>query len=182
MSQALRKLAGSLSKSKTTCIFINQLREKIGVMFGNPEVTTGGRALRFFSTVRIDIRRIDSIKENGEVIGNRVRAKVVKNKVAPPFRQAEFDLMYGTGISKEGCIVDMAVDGGVAKKSGAWYTYGEERLGQGREAAKRTLAQNPDLREEIELKVREAFNIPVITRSAEQVESVTPAEKPKGKK
>ena len=182
MSQALRKLAGSLSKSKTTCIFINQLREKIGVMFGNPEVTTGGRALRFFSTVRIDIRRIDSIKENGEVVGNRVRAKVVKNKVAPPFRQAEFDLMYGEGISKEGCIVDMAVEAGVAKKSGAWYTYGEERLGQGREAAKRTLVENPELREKLELQVREAYNIPVITRSAEEAEVVTPAEKPKGKR
>ena len=182
MSQALRKLAGSLSKSKTTCIFINQLREKIGVMFGNPEVTTGGRALRFFSTVRIDIRRIDSIKENGEVVGNRVRAKVVKNKVAPPFRQAEFDLMYGEGISKEGCIVDMAVEAGVAKKSGAWYTYGEERLGQGREAAKRTLVENPELRERLELQVREAYNIPVITRSAEDAEAVTPVEKPKGKR
>lgn len=182
MSQALRKLAGSLSKSKTTCIFINQLREKIGVMFGNPEVTTGGRALRFFSTVRIDIRRIDSIKDNGEVVGNRVRAKVVKNKVAPPFRQAEFDLMYGEGISKEGCIVDMAVEAGVAKKSGAWYTYGEERLGQGREAAKRTLVENPELREELELKVREAYNIPIITRSAEDAEAINPAEKPKGKK
>ena len=146
MSQALRKLAGSLSKSNTTCIFINQLREKIGVMFGNPETTTGGRALKFFSSVRIDIRRIDSIKQDGgEAIGNRVRAKVVKNKVAPPFRQAEFDLMYGEGISREGCIVDMAVDCGVAKKSGAWYTYGDERLGQGREAAKQTLRENPDI-------------------------------------
>ena len=180
MSQGLRKLAGSLSKSNTTCIFINQLREKIGVMFGNPETTTGGRALKFFSSVRIDIRRIDSIKQNGDVVGNRVRAKVVKNKVAPPFRQAEFDLMYGEGISREGCIVDMAVECGVAKKSGAWYTYGEERLGQGREAAKQTLKENPDLREELENKVREAYEIPVIERPAEN-ESFTPAPK-SGKK
>ena len=162
MSQALRKLAGSLSKSNTTCIFINQLREKIGVMFGNPETTTGGRALKFFASVRIDIRRIDSIKQSGEVVGNRVRAMVVKNKVAPPFRLAEFDLMYGEGISREGCIVDMAVECGVAKKSGAWYTYGEERLGQGREAAKQTLRENPDMRDEIERRVREAYDIPVI--------------------
>ena len=182
MSQALRKLAGSLSKSNTTCIFINQLREKIGIMFGNPETTTGGRALKFFSSVRIDIRRIDSIKAEGEVVGNRVRAKVVKNKVAPPFKQAEFDLMYGKGISKEGCIVDMAVEAGVAKKSGAWYTYGEERLGQGREAAKRTLAENPDLRDELELKIREAFDIPIIKRTEEEADAITPAEKPGGKK
>ena len=160
MSQALRKLAGSLSKSNTTCIFINQLREKTGVMFGSPETTTGGRALKFFSSVRIDIRRIESIKVNGEVVGNRVRAKIVKNKVAPPFRQAEFDLMFGEGISKEGCIIDMAVDCGVAKKSGAWYTYEDEKLGQGREAAKATLKENPDIRDEIEAKVRQHYNIP----------------------
>ncbi len=169
MSQALRKLAGSLSKSNTTCIFINQLREKIGVMFGNPETTTGGRALKFFSSVRIDIRRIDSIKQDGEAIGNRVRAKVVKNKVAPPFRKAEFDLMYGEGISREGCIVDMAVECGIAKKSGAWYTYGDERLGQGREAAKTTLRENPDIREELEAKVREFYNAP--TSNAEAAET-----------
>ncbi|MEF9925544.1 MAG: recombinase RecA [Eggerthellaceae bacterium] len=161
MSQALRKLAGSLSRSNTTCIFINQLREKIGVMFGSPETTTGGRALKFFSSVRLDIRRIDSIKQNNELVGNRVRVKVVKNKVSPPFRQAEFDLMYGEGISKEGCIVDMGVEAGVVKKSGSWYTYGEERLGQGREAAKLTLKTNPDMREEIEGKVRTHFEIPV---------------------
>lgn len=182
MSQALRKLAGSLSKSKTTCIFINQLREKIGVMFGNPETTTGGRALKFFSTVRIDIRRIDSIKKDGDIIGNRVRAKVVKNKVAPPFKQAEFDLMYGEGISREGCIVDMAVEGKICSKSGAWYNYGEERLGQGREAAKMRLHNDPDLREEIETKVREHFNIPIITRTAEEAEAVNPVEKPKSKR
>lgn len=181
MSQALRKLAGSLSKSNTTCIFINQLREKIGVMFGNPETTTGGRALKFFSSVRIDIRRVDSIKKDGEVVGNRVRAKVVKNKVAPPFRQAEFDLMYGEGISKEGCIVDMAVECGVAKKSGAWYTYGEERLGQGREAAKATLRNNPDLRDELEEKVRVEFGIPVIAGYGEDDDNFNPVAKP-GKK
>ena len=168
MSQALRKLAGSLSKSNTTCIFINQLREKIGVMFGNPETTTGGRALKFFSSVRIDIRRVETLKDkSNEAIGNRVRAKVVKNKVAPPFRQAEFDLMYGTGISREGCIVDMAVEAGVAKKSGAWYTYGDQRLGQGREAAKETLRTNPDLRDELEGKVRDFFGIPLPASQAE---------------
>ncbi len=182
MSQALRKLAGSLAKSNTTCIFINQLREKIGVMFGNPETTTGGRALKFFSSVRIDIRRIDSLKINGEVVGNRVRAKVVKNKVAPPFRQAEFDLMYGQGISKEGCILDMSVEAGVATKSGAWYTYGEQRLGQGREAAKLTLVENPDMRDELERKVREHFNIPIIERSQEEADLITPVEKPTKKR
>jgi len=159
MSQALRKLAGSLAKSNTTCIFINQLREKIGVMFGNPETTTGGRALKFFSSVRMDIRRIDSIKHDGEQVGNRVRVKIVKNKVAPPFRQAEFDLMYGEGISREGSIIDIGVDEGIVRKSGAWYTYGDERLGQGREAAKQTLRNNPDLRDEIEAKVRSALSI-----------------------
>ncbi len=182
MSQALRKLAGSLSKSNTTCIFINQLREKIGVMFGNPETTTGGRALKFFSSVRIDIRRVDSIKLNGEVVGNRVRAKVVKNKVAPPFRQAEFDLMYGEGISREGCIIDMAVECGVAKKSGAWYTYEEERLGQGREAAKQSLRENPDLRDVIEGKVREAFEIPVVDKNAEDNAEIKPVQKTSSKK
>lgn len=160
MSQALRKLAGSLAKSNTTCIFINQLREKIGVMFGNPETTTGGRALKFFASVRMDIRRIETIKEKGEAIGNRVRVKVVKNKLAAPFRQAEFDLMYGEGISREGNIIDMAVDEGIVNKSGAWYTYGTERLGQGREAAKATLCGNPALRREIENKVRLAIGLP----------------------
>ena len=159
MSQALRKLAGSLAKSKTTCIFINQLREKIGVMFGNPETTTGGRALKFFSSVRIDIRRIDSIKNGSDVVGNRVRAKVVKNKVAAPFRSAEFDIMYGTGISKEGSILDMAVEYGIVNKSGAWYTYETERLGQGREAAKEFLRTNPELSDEIEHKVRVASGL-----------------------
>jgi len=154
MSQALRKLAGSLSKSNTTCIFINQLREKIGIMFGNPETTPGGRALKFFSSVRMDIRRLDSIKQGNDVIGSRVRVKVVKNKVAPPFKQAEFDIMYGSGISKEGSILDMGVTYGIVNKAGAWFTYETERLGQGREAAKAFLAANPDLRDEIERKIR----------------------------
>ena len=159
MSQALRKLAGSLSKSNTTCIFINQLREKIGVSYGNPETTTGGRALKFFSTIRIDIRKFDTIKRGTDIIGNRVRAKVVKNKVAPPFRQAEFDLMYGEGISKEGCIIDLGVEEGLIKKSGAWYTYGDDRLGQGREAAKELLRNTPAMREEIENLLRERLTL-----------------------
>ena len=159
MSQAMCKLAGSLSKSKTTCIFINQLREKIGVMFGNPETTTGGRALKFYASVRMDIRRIDTIKEKGEEIGNRVKVKVVKNKCAAPFRQAEFDLMYGEGISREGGILDMAVEEGIVEKSGAWYTYEDERLGQGREAAKETLRSKPPLRIEIESRVRAALGL-----------------------
>ena len=159
MSQALRKLAGSLSKSKTTCIFINQLREKIGVMFGNPETTPGGRALKFFSSVRMDIRKIDNIKDSGEIVGSRVRVKIVKNKVAPPFKQAEFDIMYGTGISKEGSLLDMGVDYEIINKSGAWYTYEGERLGQGREAAKEFLRSNPDLSLEIESKVRVACGL-----------------------
>lgn len=177
MSQALRKLAGSLSKSNTTCIFINQLREKIGVMFGSPETTTGGRALKFFSSVRIDVRRYDYVKVNGETVGNRVRAKVVKNKVAPPFKQAEFDLIYGEGISKVGCILDMSVECGIVRKSGAWYTYGEERLGQGREAAKQTLNNNPDLRDELEAKVREEYDMAVQTPEDADVE-LTPVPKP----
>ncbi|MBY4797988.1 recombinase RecA [Collinsella sp. AGMB00827] len=159
MSQALRKLAGSLSKSKTTCIFINQLREKIGVMFGSPETTTGGRALKFFSSVRIDIRKAESIKNGTEIVGNRVRCKVVKNKVAAPFRSAEFDIMYGTGISKEGSILDMGVDLGIINKSGSWYTYEQERLGQGREAAKGFLRATPELSEEIEHRVRVAAGL-----------------------
>ena len=182
MSQAMRKLAGSLSKSNTTCIFINQIREQIGVFFGNPETTPGGKALRFSASVRIDIRRIDSIKKDGEIIGNRVRAKVVKNKVAPPFKIAEFDIMYGEGISREGCIIDMAVESGICRKSGAWFTYGEERLGQGRDAAKQMLREHPDLREEIETKVREAYNIPIVARSQEEIDAVTAVPKPTKKK
>ena len=160
MSQALRKLAGSLSKSNTTCIFINQLREKIGIMFGNPETTPGGRALKFFSSVRVDIRRIDTIKQGSEIVGSRVRVKVVKNKVAPPFKTAEFDIMYGTGISKEGSILDLGVESEIVNKAGAWYTYEGERLGQGREAAKTFLREHPDLRDEIESRVRVEVGLP----------------------
>jgi recombination protein RecA len=154
MSQALRKLTGNLNKTDTICLFINQLREKIGVMFGSPETTPGGRALKFYSSVRLDIRRIESIKDGTEVVGNRTRVKVVKNKVAPPFRQAEFDIMYGKGISREGSLLDMAVEMGIVKKSGAWYTYDGEQLGQGRENAKTFLSENPELMVEISERVR----------------------------
>ena len=149
MSQALRKLTGNLSKSKTICIFINQLREKIGVMFGSPETTPGGRALKFYSSVRLDIRRIEAIKNGVEVVGNRTRVKVVKNKVSPPFKQAEFDIMYGHGISREGSVLDLSVTEGIVKKSGAWYTYDGEQLGQGRENAKKYLTENPEIMVEI---------------------------------
>jgi recombination protein RecA len=159
MSQALRKLAGSLSKSNTTCIFINQLREKIGVMFGSPETTSGGRALKFYASIRIDIRRIDSIKQGTDIVGNRVRAKVVKNKVAPPFRMAEFDLMYGQGISKEGSLIDLGVEEGIVAKSGSWFNYGEERLGQGRESAKDFLREHTDIRDQIESQIRERLGL-----------------------
>jgi recombination protein RecA len=154
MSQALRKLTANLNRSNTVCIFINQLREKIGVMFGSPETTPGGRALKFYSSVRLDIRRIESIKDGAEVTGNRTRVKVVKNKCAPPFRQAEFDIMYGRGISREGSLLDMAVDLGIVKKAGAWYTYDGEQLGQGREKAKEFLGDNLELMIEISEKVR----------------------------
>jgi recombination protein RecA len=154
MSQALRKLTANLNRSKTICIFINQLREKIGVMFGSPETTPGGRALKFYSSVRLDIRRIETIKDGVETVGSRTRVKVVKNKVAPPFRQAEFDIMYGKGISREGSLLDMAVEMGIVKKSGAWYTYDGEQLGQGRENAKTFLSENPELMVEISERVR----------------------------
>ena len=156
MSQALRKLTANLSKSKTICIFINQLREKIGVMFGSPETTPGGRALKFYSSVRLDIRRIESIKDGAEIVGNRTRVKVVKNKVAPPFRQAEFDIMYGHGISREGSVLDLGVDLDVVKKSGAWYTYEGEQLGQGRENSKSFLTDNPEIMMEITDRVMRA--------------------------
>jgi len=157
MSQALRKLAGAISKSNTVVIFINQLREKIGVMFGNPETTTGGRALKFYASMRLDIRKIDSLKRGDEVYGNRSRVKVVKNKVAPPFKQAEFDIIYGKGISKEGCILDMGAESGIINKSGSWYSYENNRIGQGRENSKEYLLANPEIMYEIEKKVREKF-------------------------
>lgn len=157
MSQALRKLAGAINKSKTVLIFINQLREKIGVMFGNPETTTGGRALKFYASVRMDIRKIENIKQDGEVKGNRVRVKVIKNKVAPPFREAEFDIVYGQGISKEGNILDMAVNLDIVDKAGSWFSYDGERIGQGRENVKKYLCENPEILEDIEEKVRENF-------------------------
>ena len=157
MSQALRKLAGSINKSKTVLIFINQLREKIGVMFGNPETTTGGRALKFYASVRMDIRKIENIKQNGEVKGNRVRVKVIKNKVAPPFREAEFDIVYGHGISKEGNILDMAVNLDIIEKAGSWFSYNGNRIGQGRENVKKYLAENPEILQEVEEKVRANF-------------------------
>jgi recombination protein RecA len=159
MSQALRKLTHNLNRSRTICIFINQLREKIGVMFGSPETTPGGRALKFYSSVRLDIRRVESIKDGTEIIGNRARVKVAKNKVAPPFRMAEFDIMYGKGISREGSVLDVAVDLGICKKSGAWYTYEGEQLGQGRENSKNFLAENPSVMIEIYDRIREQVGI-----------------------
>jgi recombination protein RecA len=159
MSQALRKLTGNLNKSRTIAVFINQLREKIGVMFGSPETTPGGRALKFYSSVRLDIRRIESIKDGPEVVGNRVRVKVVKNKTAPPFKQAEFDIMYGQGISREGSVLDVGVEMGIIKKSGAWFTYEGEQLGQGRENVKKFLTENVDLMVEISEKIKDASGL-----------------------
>ena len=160
MSKALRKLTASINKANTTCIFINQLREKIGVMFGNPETTTGGNALKFYSSIRIDIRRSSQIKDGEEVIGNRTRVKVVKNKVAPPFRKAEFDIMYGKGISKTGEILDLAVEMGIVKKAGSWFSYGDTKLGQGRDAVKSLIGDNPELAEELEGKIFEQLKNP----------------------
>jgi recombination protein RecA len=157
MSQALRKLTANISKTNTCCIFINQLREKIGIMFGNPETTTGGNALKFYATVRVDIRKISQIKEGEDVLGSRTRVKIVKNKLAPPFRKAEFDIMYGEGISRLGEIIDLGVDNEIVKKSGSWFSYGETKLGQGRDAVKALLADNPELAEELESKIREVL-------------------------
>ncbi|MDH3261672.1 MAG: recombinase RecA [Acidimicrobiia bacterium] len=175
MSQALRKLTGSIHRSQTTAIFINQLREKIGVMFGSPETTPGGRALKFYSTVRIDIRRIEAIKDGQENVGNRVRAKVVKNKLAPPFRLAEFDIMFGEGISREGSLLDVAVDQGIVKKSGAWYTYDNDQLGQGRENSKRFLRENPEISVQLQAKVLEAVGL-LETDDAEAVDGAKDTE------
>lgn len=179
MSQALRKMTGALSATGTTAIFINQLREKIGVFFGNPETTTGGKALKFYASVRIDIRRTESLKSGGENVGNRTRAKIVKNKMAPPFKQAEFDIIFGEGISREGSLLDMGVQSAVIKKSGAWFTYGDEQLGQGREKARQFLVDNPELSDEIEAKILAVLGIgepvaeteAVAAKAAESVEA-----------
>lgn len=171
MSQALRKLSGSINKSKCVAIFINQLREKVGVMFGSPEVTPGGRALKFYSSVRLDIRRIDSIKQVDEVVGNRTRVKVTKNKVAPPFKQAEFDIMYNGGISKEGSVLDIGSREEIIQKSGSWFAYKDVRLGQGRENAKQYLKENPELMKEIEILIREKFNLPLSKVDTEKAKS-----------
>jgi recombination protein RecA len=159
MSQALRKITGALSNTGTTAIFINQLREKIGVMFGSPETTTGGKALKFYSSIRLDVRRIETLKDGGDAVGNRTRVKVVKNKVAPPFKQAEFDIVYGEGISREGSLIDVGVEQGIVRKSGAWYTYESDQLGQGKENVRTFLRDNPDLADEIEKKIKEKLGI-----------------------
>jgi recombination protein RecA len=185
MSQAMRKLSGSLSRFDTTAMFINQLREKIGIMFGNPETTPGGRALKFYSSVRLDIRKIDNLKDGTEVVGSRVRAKVVKNKLAPPFRLAEFDIIYGKGISKEGSLIDVGVDIEIVKKSGAWFTYEGEQLGQGRENARQFLAEHKDIAGEIERRIRDAVGLTSFTEADErpveipdQPEAKAPAKEP----
>ncbi|WP_031466126.1 recombinase RecA [Sciscionella sediminilitoris] len=159
MSQALRKITGALNNSGTTAVFINQLREKVGVMFGSPETTTGGKALKFYASVRLDVRRIETLKDGGEPVGNRTRVKVVKNKVAPPFKQAEFDILYGHGVSREGSLIDMGVEQGILRKSGAWYTYEGDQLGQGKENARKFLKENPDIADEVEKKIKEALGI-----------------------
>ena len=171
MSQALRKLTGIISRSRCATIFINQIREKVGVMFGNPETTTGGRALKFYSTIRLEVRRADTLKNGNDMIGNRTRVKVVKNKVAPPFKQAEFDIMYGQGISHEGCLVDLGAEFDIINKSGAWYSYGDVRLGQGKEKVKDFLRDNPDVAKEIEAKIRAI----TVAKQSDAVEAAVPA-------
>lgn len=177
MSQALRKLAGAVNKSNTTAIFINQLREKVGIIFGNPEITPGGRALKFYATIRLEVRRSEVIKQGNDMLGNRTRVKVVKNKVAPPFRQAEFDIMYGEGISKHGDVLDVAANIDIVKKSGAWYSYGEHRLGQGRENSKQFLRENPDLFLEIEQNIRKHYNLPITEENRNEDETISKANK-----
>lgn len=174
MSQALRKITGALKNANTTAIFINQLREKIGVMFGNPETTTGGRALKFYSSVRLEVRRSEALKDGTETIGNRTKVKVVKNKVAPPFKQAEFDIMYGKGISREGSLIDMGVDVGIIRKAGSWYTYGDDQLGQGKENVRNFLMTNPDVAAEIEVKIRQALGIDEIEMTPEEEPAPAP--------
>ena len=176
MSQALRKLTGVVSKSNCIVIFINQLREKVGVMFGNPETTTGGRALKFYASVRMDVRRIEALKQGGEVVGNRTRIKVVKNKIAPPFKEAEFDIMFGRGISREGDILDLGVTLGIVQKSGAWFAYNDSKIGQGRENAKNFLAENPQVMEEIEQKVREHYGLAEASENADTPGIMAPGE------
>ncbi len=176
MSQALRKLAGAINRSRTAVVFVNQLREKIGIMFGNPETTSGGRALKFYASVRLDMRRIGQVKERETVIGNHVRVKVVKNKVAPPFRQAEFDIMFDEGISRDALLVDLAAEAGIIEKSGAWYAYGKERIGQGRENAKLYLKDHPDLSAEIEAKVKEHLGMKAVTAAGADEEAPAPEE------
>ncbi|MEV6900092.1 recombinase RecA [Amycolatopsis sp. NPDC051372] len=174
MSQALRKMTGAMNNSGTTAIFINQLREKIGVMFGSPETTTGGKALKFYASIRLDVRRIETLKDGGEPVGNRTRVKVVKNKMAPPFKQAEFDILYGHGVSREGSLIDMGVDQGILRKSGAWYTYEGDQLGQGKENARKFLRDNPDIANEIEKRIKEKLGIgPQV--DAEVAEAAVPA-------
>src|SRR6202451_12191 len=175
MSQALRKMTGALSNSKTTAIFINQLREKIGVMFGSPETTTGGKALKFYASVRLDVRRIETLKDGTDAVGNRTRVKVVKNKVSPPFKQAEFDILYGKGISKEGSLIDMGVDHGFVRKSGSWFTYEGEQLGQGKENARNFLLENADVANEIEKKIKEKLGIGAVVTDDVTNDSVLPA-------
>ena len=177
MSQALRKLTAAINRSNCVVVFINQLREKVGVMFGNPETTTGGRALKFYSSVRLDVRRIESLKQGGEVIGNRTRIKVVKNKVAPPFKEAEFDIMFGKGISREGDILDLAAKINVVDKSGSWYAYNSEKIGQGRENAKAFLREHPEIMSDIENRVRQEFSLPVSSVSMDTVNAVEKPEK-----
>lgn len=177
MSQALRKLTGVISKSNCIVIFINQLREKVGIMFGNPETTTGGRALKFYSSIRLDVRRIEALKQGGEVVGNRTRIKVVKNKIAPPFKEAEFDIMFGKGISKEGDILDLAVNLGLVSKSGSWFAYNGDKIGQGRENAKNYLTEHPDIMEELDHKIRKHYAFEDGEEEEEQTETPKKAEK-----